>query len=187
MRDVPEVPGRPVMVMMTGAGVVSLVVVVGPPGAGKTTVGRTLATRWGVPFRDTDSDVEATAGMPVADIFVECGEPHFRALEAEAVLAALAGHVGVLALGGGAVMAPATRSALAGHTVVHLDVSMSDAVRRVGLARDRPLLVEAPRARLATMLAERRPYYAEIATVTVDTSGRTPQQVADEVERLLEG
>jgi shikimate kinase len=146
-----------------------------------------LATRWSVGFRDTDSDVEASAGMSVSDIFVECGEPHFRKLEAAAVLAALAEHTGVLALGGGAVMDPATRAALAGHTVVHLDVGMSDAVRRVGLARDRPLLVEAPRARLAAMLAERRPLYAEVATVALDTSGRAPEQVADDVERLLRG
>jgi shikimate kinase len=181
-------PGGPIPAGAAAAGSRAagrLVVFAGPPGAGKTTVGRLLAARWSVGFRDTDGDVEAVAGMSVADVFVEHGEAHFRALEAAAVRAALAGHAGVLTLGGGAVMDPATRAELAGHTVVHLDVGMPDAVRRVGLARDRPLLVEAPRARLAAMLAERRPLYAEVATVAVDTSGRTPEQVADEVERLL--
>jgi shikimate kinase len=173
--------------VVTETVVTGLVVVVGPPGAGKTTVGETLAARWGVAFRDTDRDIEAAAGMPVADIFIECGEPHFRKLEAEAVHAALAEHTGVLALGGGAVMDPAIRSALAGHTVVHLDVGLADAVRRVGLARDRPLLVEAPRARLAAMLAERLPLYTEVATITVDTSARTPDQIADEIDRQLPG
>jgi len=161
-------------------------VLVGPPGAGKTTVGQLLADRWGVTFRDTDADVEQTAGMSVSDIFVTEGEDRFRELERAAVAAALASHDGVLALGGGAVLAPATRAALAGHTVVHLNVGSSDAAKRVGLARDRPLLIEAPRTRLAAMLRERAPLYAEVATIVVDTSGRTPEDVAESVADAIE-
>lgn len=161
-------------------------VLVGPPGAGKTTVGQLLADRWGVTFRDTDADVERTAGMSVSDIFVTEGEERFRELERAAVAAALESHDGVLALGGGAVLDPATRAALAGHTVVHLNVGSSDAAKRVGLARDRPLLIEAPRTRLAAMLRERAPLYAEVATIVVDTSGRTPEDVAESVADAIE-
>jgi shikimate kinase len=160
-------------------------VLVGPPGAGKTTVGELLAERLGVTFRDTDADVERTAGMSVSDIFVTEGEDHFRALERAAVAAALATHPGVLALGGGAVLDPATRAALAGHAVVYLAVGPADAAKRVGLARDRPLLIEAPRTRLAAMLRERAPHYVEVASITVDTSGREPAEVADAVRKEL--
>jgi shikimate kinase len=162
-----------------------VVVLVGAPGAGKTTVGRLLAARWEVTFRDTDIDVESAVGMTVADIFIERGEEFFRAAESAAVATALSAYPGVLALGGGAVLDPASRAALRGHTVVHLDVGVSDALRRVGLARDRPLLVEGPRARLTALLKERRPWYAEVASVVVDTAGRPPQAVADAVAAAI--
>lgn len=162
-----------------------VVVLVGPPGAGKSTVGRLLAERLGVGFRDTDGDVEAIAGTSVADVFVERGEEQFRALERAAVARALDEHAGVLAVGGGAVLDPSVRARLRGRTVVHLDVGVADAARRVGLARDRPLLVEAPRTRLAAMLRERAPLYAEVATTVVDTRGRTAAEVADAVLAVL--
>nr|WP_066067006.1 shikimate kinase [Frankia sp. EI5c] len=146
-----------------------LVVLVGAPGAGKSTVGMALAQRLAVPFRDTDADVESALGMSVSDIFLEHGEDHFRAAERAAVLAALADHPGVLALGGGAVLDPDVRAELVRHWVVYLNVSSSDAARRVGLARDRPLLVEGPRTRLAALLKARRPLYEQVAAVTVDT------------------
>nr|WP_131747618.1 shikimate kinase [Frankia sp. Cppng1_Ct_nod] len=162
-----------------------IVVLVGPPGAGKTTIGQLLARRCGAGFRDTDGDVEVHAGMSVADVFVERGEDYFRALERDAVARALAEHDGVLALGGGAVLDPATRALLRGHTVVHLDVGISDAVKRVGLARDRPLLVEAPRTKMAAMLRARAPLYAEVASAVVSTAGRTPEEVVELVEKLV--
>jgi shikimate kinase len=159
-------------------------VLVGPPGVGKTTVGTLLSGRLGLPLRDTDADVEARTGRTIADLFLD-GEPEFRVLEVEAVRAALAEHTGILALGGGAVLAPETRAALRDHTVVFLSVELADAVRRTGLDQSRPVLGLNPRATLRTLLAERRPVYDEVATVTVPTDGRTPADVADAVVAAL--
>ena len=162
-----------------------LVVLVGPPGAGKTTVGEILAARHGVAFRDTDRDVEEAAGATISDIFVQGGEASFRALEREAVRLALREHDGILALGGGAVLAEETRELLAGHRVVFLDVGLAAAVERVGLNRSRPLLAINPRAELARMLAERRPLYEQVAAVAVSTDGRTAEDVAASVDEAL--
>jgi shikimate kinase len=156
-------------------------VLIGPPGSGKTTVGGLVAGRLGVGFRDTDVDVAEQAGKPIPEIFFDDGEAAFRALERAAVAAALAEHAGVLALGGGAPLAPEVQALLAGHRVVFLAVGLTDAVARVGLARDRPLLTVNPRAELRAMLAQRRPVYESVATVTVLTDGRTPAEVAAEV------
>ncbi len=163
------------------------VVLVGPMGAGKTTVAGLLAQRWGVAVRDTDHDVEAGEGREISEIFVDDGEARFRELERAAVAAALAEHEGVLALGGGAVLDPATRELLAGHTVVFLRVGLSDAVKRVGLGVGRPLLLGNVRARIKALLDERTPVYEAVATHAVDTDARSPEEVADEVAALLEG
>jgi shikimate kinase len=160
-------------------------VVVGPPGAGKTTVGLLLADALEVVFRDTDADIEATAGKPIPDIFVDDGEPVFRDLERAAVATALVEHDGVLALGGGAVLADETRALLAGHTVVFLSVGLADAASRVGLTGARPLLAVNPRATLRYLLDRRRPLYDEVATITVKTDGRTPEDIAGEVFTAL--
>ncbi len=161
-------------------------VVVGPPASGKTTVGTAIAAELRLPFRDTDVDVEAQTATRIADLFVEQGEPHFRMLEERAVARALAEHDGVLALGGGAVTSPATRRLLVEHgrsggTVIWLDVDVASAAKRVGLSRDRPLLAVNPRAMLRTMLEARAPLYAEVATVTVSTAGRSIPEVVTEV------
>jgi shikimate kinase len=160
-------------------------VLVGPPGAGKTTVGRQVAALLASPFRDTDADIERTAGKPVPDIFFEDGEAAFRALERGAVAAALGEHEGVLALGGGAVEDEQTRRLLAGHLVVHLTVSLHDATRRVGWGPGRPMLDLNPRAKLAELMARRRPLYDEVATHTVGTEDRAIDEVAREVCSLV--
>lgn len=162
------------------------VVLVGAPGAGKTTVGGLVADLLGVGFRDTDSVVEAAAGKPVAEIFIDDGEAAFRELERAAVADGLAAYDGVLALGGGAVVDAATRALLRGHRVVFLEVGLADASRRVGLNRDRPLLLGNPRSQLHRLMEARRPLYQEVATMMVATDGRTPDEVALDVVAALD-
>ncbi len=149
-----------------------------------------MAQALDVLFRDTDADVEAETGTSVADLFVSEGEPHFRALEEQAVATALAEHDGVLALGGGAVTRAATREllvayGLGGGVVVWLDVDLPSAAKRVGLSRDRPILGVNPRAMLRHMLETRAPLYGEVATLTVQTGGRTPEDVVADVLAAL--
>jgi shikimate kinase len=160
-------------------------VLVGPMGAGKTTVGELLAKALGVDFRDTDSDIEATAGKSVQEIFVDDGEDAFRSLEKAAVASALESFDGVLALGGGAVLAEETQRRLRGHTVVFLSVELTDAVARVGLGAGRPLLAINPRATLKYLLDQRRPIYTGVATRVVVTDGREPDDIATEVLTAL--
>lgn len=164
-----------------------LAVLVGPMGAGKTTVAGILARRWGVEVRDTDADVEASEQRPVSDIFVDSGEDYFRDVEVRAVSRALAEHRGVLALGGGAVLRTETQEALAGHPVVFLKVGLSDAVQRVGLGTGRPLLLGNVRGRIKALLDERTPVYESVATLVVDTDGRSAEEVAEEIAAALGG
>ncbi len=162
-----------------------VVVLVGPPGCGKSTAAGLVAARLGVSARDTDDDVERVAGEPISDIFVTRGEEAFRGLERSAVATALAEHDGVLALGGGSVLDEATRALLRGHRVVFLDVGIKDAASRIGLNRDRPLLLGNPRAQWIRLMEARRPLYEEVAVARVDTDGRSAQDVADDVVRLV--
>lgn len=162
-----------------------MIVLIGPMGAGKTTVGGLVAARLGTSVRDTDHDVEHAEGRTISEIFVDDGEAAFRTLERAAVADALATHDGVLALGGGAVLDPGTRDLLVGHDVVFLRVGLSDAVKRVGLGTARPLLLGNVRGRIKTLLDERTPVYESVATLVVDTDGRTPEDVAEEIVTAL--
>jgi shikimate kinase len=161
-------------------------VIVGPPGAGKTTVGRVLARRLGVGFADVDAMIEERTGKSIADLFLEDGEEGFRALERQVVAEALASHDGVLALGGGAVLAAETRALLRAHRVVHLSVGLADGLRRTGMSTARPLLAGVnPRATFKALLDARAPLYQEVATVQVGTDRRSANQVARAVLEVL--
>ncbi len=161
------------------AAVRPIVVLVGPPGSGKTSVGVAIARMTGRRFRDTDTDIEADAGRPIPDIFLTDGEPAFRAMERAAVATALETHDGVLALGGGAILAEQTRALLEAHTVVFLSVTMPTGVRRTGLASNRPLLTGVnPRATYKALLDARLHLYQEVATLVVPTDDLTIEQVA---------
>ena len=164
-----------------------VLVLVGPPGAGKSTVGPIVAQRLGVAFRDTDADGVAVAGKPISEVFIDDGEQRFRELEAQAVADALREHEGVLSLGGGAVLSEPTRALLASHTVCLLQVDLGSATGRVGLNRDRPVLALNPRAQLKVLLEQRMPLYREVATFAVDTTGRSVDVVVDTVLEQLAG
>ncbi|QIJ61609.1 shikimate kinase [Streptomyces sp. JB150] len=163
-----------------------VVVLVGPMGVGKSTVGQLLAERLGVGYRDTDDDIVAEQGRAIADIFVDDGEPAFRALEKQAVRRALAEHDGVLALGGGAVLDPDTRALLAGQRVVYLSMDVEEAARRTGLNTARPLLAVNPRKQWRELMEARRHLYEEVAGAVVATDERTPDEVAQAVLDALE-
>ncbi|RRD07195.1 shikimate kinase [Arachnia propionica] len=156
------------------------IVLIGAPGAGKTSVGVELANRLGTAFVDVDTRIEQVVGKPVAEIFTDEGEEHFRTLEESASLELL-GSGGVIALGGGAVVNPTIRQALAGHDVIWLEVSAPVAARRVGLNTARPLLLGNIRARLIEQLRERTPFYQELAGTRVDTDGRSIDDIAAEL------
>ncbi|MCW1092911.1 MULTISPECIES: 3-dehydroquinate synthase [Streptomyces] len=154
-----------------------LIVLVGPMGVGKSTVGQLLAERLGTGYRDTDEDIVTAQGRAIAEIFVDEGEAAFRALEKEAVRTALAEHEGVLALGGGAILDADTRALLAGQRVVYLSMDVEEAVKRTGLNAARPLLAVNPRKQWRELMEARRHLYEEVATAVVATDGRTPEEV----------
>ena len=155
------------------------IVLVGAPGAGKSTVGALLAERLGVIFRDADAVIVERSGRSIAEIFTDDGEAAFRALEEQITAELLVLPDGVLSLGGGAVLSAATRAALRGNRVVWLRVSLTQSVKRVGLDTARPLLLGNVRGRLLKLLNERAALYAEVATEVIDTDGTTPAEVVE--------
>lgn len=153
-------------------------VLVGLPGSGKSTIGRRLAKALGVSFLDTDAAIEQQTGRSIADIFATDGEQEFRRIEEDAVRAALADHDGVVSLGGGAVTSPGVCEALAGHTVVFLEISATEGVRRTGGTNVRPLLAGPDRAeKFKALMAKRVPLYRRVSTIRVDTNRRNPGAV----------
>jgi len=163
------------------------VVLIGPPGAGKSTVGELLAERLGVPFADTDAEVEKAAGKPAGDVFVEDGEPVFRDLERAAAARALETPEGVIALGSGAVLDPGVRRRLAGLPVVHLSAGFPAVARRTGMDRPRVVVPGNPRGMLRVMLEQRRPVYEELASITVPTDEQSPEEIAAGLAARLKG
>lgn len=164
------------------------IVLIGPPTAGKSSVGELLARRLGVPFADTDALVAAAAHKPVGDIFVEDGELVFREFERGAVasgLDAVRADGGVLALGSGAVLDPDVRRMLTGQVIVYLAAEFATVARRTGMDRPRVVIPGNPRGRLRAMLEERRPAYAELATLTVPTDGMAAEEVAADLAARL--
>ncbi|WP_051788563.1 shikimate kinase [Streptomyces sp. NRRL S-575] len=155
-------------------------------GSGKSTVGALLAERLGVPYRDTDQEVESRTRRSVADIISTDGEPSFRALEHEAVARAVAGHTGVLSLGGGAVLHAGTRALLAELPTVFLDVGVDEAMRRLGAGTGRPLLADGPQRRWEHLMADRRALYLGLARAVVPTDDRTPHEIERAVTEALE-
>jgi shikimate kinase len=162
-------------------------ILIGPPGSGKSSVGKSLAQRMGVEFSDTDTIIENKCKKSISDIFVESGEPYFREIERTVVLDRLENGEGVLSLGGGSVLDQQAQSALRNSPtpIVFLDVSLASASPRVGFNRDRPLLVGNPRAKWQELMNARRPIYEELATFTVSTDELTPSQVSSKIVELL--
>ncbi|MBJ7338555.1 shikimate kinase [Mycolicibacterium sp.] len=161
-------------------------VLVGMPGSGKSTIGRRLAKALDVPLLDTDAKIVETTGRTIADIFVE-GEPEFRRIEADVVRAALAEHDGIVSLGGGAITTPEVRKALAGHTVIYLEISAAEGIRRTSGGTTRPLLAGAdPGERFRELMTERVPMYREVATMRINTNRRNPGAVVRHIVQRLE-
>lgn len=162
-------------------------VLVGLPGSGKSTIGRRLAKALGVGLLDTDVAIEQRTGRSIADIFATDGEQEFRRIEEDVVRGALADHDGVLSLGGGAVTSPGVRAALAGHTVVYLEISAAEGVRRTGGNTVRPLLAGPDRAeKYRALMAKRAPLYRRVATMRVDTNRRNPGAVVRHILSRLQ-
>jgi shikimate kinase len=161
-------------------------VLVGMPGSGKSTIGRRLSKAMQLPLLDTDTKIVETTGRTIADIFVD-GEPEFRRIEENVVRAALAEHDGIVSLGGGAVTSPGVRDALAGHTVVYLEISAAEGVRRTTGGVVRPLLAGGdPAEKYRTLLTQRAPLYRGVATIRVNTSRRNPGAVVRYIVSRLE-
>jgi shikimate kinase len=162
-----------------------LIVLTGPPAAGKSSVGRLLAERLGAAFVDTDAEIEAAAGKPVGDIFVDDGEAAFRDLERAAAQRALTAPGAVVALGSGAVTDPGVQQMLADQPVAYLSAGFPAIARRLGLDRPRVVLPGNPRGQLRRMLDERRPLYERLAAVTVQADELAPEEIADEIADWL--
>jgi shikimate kinase len=162
-------------------------VLVGLPGSGKSTIGRRLARALGVTFVDTDAAIEEKTGRSIADLFATDGEQEFRRVEEEVIRAALAEHAGVLALGGGAITSPGVRDALAGHTVIYLEINATEGVRRTSGATVRPLLAGPnPAAKYRALMTDRVPLYRGAATLRVNTNRRNPGAVVRHIVARLE-
>ena len=164
------------------------VILIGPPGSGKSTIGKALSRKTGQSFTDTDDVIEERTGITISQIFVDKGEAWFRELEAEVLQAELAKIDGILSLGGGAPLSDTAQSLLNSATTskVYLDVSLATAAPRVGFNRDRPLLLNNPRGAWQELMEKRRPIYEALATHIVKVDERAPKDIVDEIVRLTQ-
>jgi len=163
------------------------IVLIGPPGAGKSTIGKQLARSLGRSFSDTDEIIEAQTGTSISQIFIDQGEPWFRKLEEEVVLQALSNLDGILSLGGGAPLSQSAQEKISSisEPVVFLDVSLATAAPRVGFNRDRPLLLNNPRAAWQELMDKRRPIYESLATQIVAVDGLSPKEVVAKIIEVV--
>lgn len=163
------------------------VIIIGPPGSGKSTIGRQLAVALSREFRDTDSLIEESTGEKISQIFVDRGESWFREVEMRIVEQEILASKSVLSLGGGAPLSEKAQSLLhaQGAPIIFLDISLATAAPRVGFNRDRPLLLSNPRAAWQELMDKRRPIYESLATHIVSVDGKKPQQIVDEILKVL--
>lgn len=158
------------------------VVLIGPPGAGKSTIGKILAQKMQRDFIDTDHLIEETTGKKIADIFLIDGEVEFRRIERDVVLASIKKEGYVISLGGGSVLDSEVETALSKMAeVIFLDVSISNAAPRVGFNRERPLVLGNPRQQWISLMEKRRPIYERIATRRISTDNRKAHEVVEEL------
>ncbi|HET9255469.1 MAG TPA: shikimate kinase [Pseudonocardiaceae bacterium] len=162
-----------------------VLILIGPPGSGKSTIGRFVADELGVSFRDFDDDLRKKSGLPAGELVVKLGRERFSELERDLIGPILADHTGVLALGGGTPMNAAIREQLTPFHIVYLDVELDELLRREGLISLHPWLLPNPRAHLRRLLTERRPIYEAVSTVVIPTTGRAVEDIATEVLSTL--
>jgi shikimate kinase len=163
------------------------VILIGPMGSGKTTIGQLIAKRLDIAFRDTDQVIEGETGRTVSDIFLEDGEDAFRLLEKSVLRNELLSDGTVLALGGGAPISMDAQSALRAiaSPVVYLDISLATVAPRIGFNRDRPLLLHNPRGQWQTLMEARRPIYESIADTVIDVNTKSETEIVDEILEVL--
>jgi shikimate kinase len=163
------------------------IVLIGPPGAGKSSIGKALAKELNLNFIDSDSEIEKISHKKISEIFIEDGEPAFRLLEVDVVRKVLADFEGVISLGGGAPINPEIQEVLqdANYPVVFIDVSIAQAATRIGFNKDRPLLLVNPRQQWISLMNDRRPIYEKLASQTISSDNQKPHEVAKQISDKL--
>ena len=163
------------------------IVLIGPPGAGKSSIGKALAKELNLNFIDSDSEIEKLSHKKISEIFIEDGEPAFRLLEVDVVRKVLSDFEGVISLGGGAPINAEIQEVLedADYPVVFIDVSIAQAATRIGFNKDRPLLLVNPRQQWISLMNDRRPIYEKLASQTISSDNRKPHEVAKQISDKL--